>query len=193
MSMGRSQFGRLLPARRRFGRRGTTALEFAILSIPFMLFFLFLFELGFDFYVQLALDYGVQEGARRVQTGNAQAATAQTFVTNCMCPAISSLLNCAQISVNLQPVTTDYYTVISDGGSAVPVTAGKLNTSAFGINPGAANQLMFVQAIYTSPSIVGLLLPSMSVSNGTTRVRATVSTMGFINEPFGNGSGTACT
>jgi Flp pilus assembly protein TadG len=182
-----------LPFARVFGQRGTTSLEFAILSIPFFLFLLFLFELGFDFYVQLALDYAVGEGVRRLQTGAGNAAASvAAFKADCLCPPVSPFLNCNQISLNVYPLTTsDYYTNAQAGAGSIPLTGGVLNTSGFGFTPSTAATPMFMQAIYTSVSVVGLLLPVMSVSNGTTRVHVTSSTLGFINEPFA-ASGTVC-
>ena len=65
---------RLLKRGSRTGRAGTTAVEFAVLGVPFLMFFLFLFEVGLDFYMQTALDYVVAETSRRVQIGAGQSA-----------------------------------------------------------------------------------------------------------------------
>ena len=167
-------------------RKGATALEFAILSIPFFLFLMFLFELGLDFYVQLALDYAVQEGARRLQTGAGNAATtAQMFKTDCLCPVISGFLNCNQITLNIYPLAaSDYYVNARSGAGSVPISAGSLNTSSWSFSSSSAATPMFIQAIYPSVSAVGLLLPSMSVVSGSSRVHITTSSAGFINEPF---------
>jgi Flp pilus assembly protein TadG len=53
-------------------QQGSAALEFAIVALPFIMFLLFLLELGYDFFAQVALDYGVQTAARQIQIGNAQ-------------------------------------------------------------------------------------------------------------------------
>jgi Flp pilus assembly protein TadG len=180
------------PANGRIGRllrtrRGATALEFAILSLPAMLFLLFLFELGLDFYVQLALDYAVQEGARRLQTGAGNAApSAAAFKADCMCPPVAAFLNCNQITVTVYPLTAaDYYLNAQSGAGSVPMAGGVLSTSAWSFSTSGAATPMFIQAIYTSVSAIGLLLPSMSVSTGSSRVHVTTSSIGFINEPFG--------
>ncbi len=158
-----------------------------------MLFLLFLFEVGFDLYTQLALDYAVQEGARELQTGAGNAATsAATFKTNCLCPAIAPFLNCSQISLNLVPMTgTDYYTNALTGAGSIPMSGGGLSTSGFAFAPSGSSTPMFMQAIYTSVSVVGLLMPSMSVMYGSSRVHVTSSSIGFVNEPFPT-SNTVC-
>ena len=158
-----------------------------------MLFLLFLFELGLDFYVQLALDYAVEEGARRLQTGQGSSAVSLSqYKIDCICPVISGFLNCNQISLTAYPVgTADYYQNEQAGAGQIPLSGGILNTSSFVFTPGGADTPMFMQAVYTSVSAVGLLLPSMSVSNGSTRVHVTVSSIGFLNETFGT-SPTVC-
>ena len=174
-------------------RRGSTAMEFAILSVPFLLFLLFLMEIGFDFYVQLALDYGVAQGAWKLETGAGNAAaSAAVFMTDCMCPAVSPFLNCNQISISVQPMTAaDYYTAASGGAGSIPSSGGTLNTAGFGFNPGGSNTPMFMQAIYTSVSTVGLLLPVMSMNTSAGRFHVTNSTVGWVNELF-TPSSTVC-
>jgi Flp pilus assembly protein TadG len=161
-------------------------MEFAILAIPFWLFMLFLFELGCDFYVQLALDYAVQQGARELQTGQvASTATATVFKNDCLCPAVAGFLNCSQITLSVFPIsTTDYYANAQTGAGFVPVSAGSLSTGSWSFTTGTANTPMFLQAVYTSVSIVGQLLPSMSVLNGNARVHVTTSSVGFLNEQY---------
>ena len=94
-------------------RRGGGALEFAVVALPFITFLLFLLELGYDFFAQVALDYGVQTAARQIQIGNAQgASTAAIFQANYLCPAVNGLLPCSAITVNITPITSDYYTAV---------------------------------------------------------------------------------
>ncbi len=168
------------------GARGTTSMEFAIVCVPFLMFVLFLFEIGVDFYLQLALDYAVQQGARRLQTGAGNAApSAAAFKTDCLCPAVAGFLNCSQISINVYPLTTaDYYANGRAGAGSVPLLNGKLSTSSWSFAAGSATTLMFLQAIYTSASVVGQLVPGMATNSSNGWVRVTTSAIGFINEPF---------
>jgi Flp pilus assembly protein TadG len=173
---------------RLFGRsrRGTTAVEFAILAVPFWLFVLFIFELGLDFYVQLALDYAVQQGARRLQTGAVSAAASvAAFKTDCFCPPVAAFLNCNQITVTAYALgTNDYYLNAQGGGGFVPTTGGALNTSSWTFSPGAPSGAMFLQAVYTSVSVVGQLLPGLSMTSGSNQVHVTTSSAGFVNESY---------
>jgi hypothetical protein len=172
------------------GRRGATALEFAILAIPFWMMLLGLMELGLDFYVQLALDYAVQEGARKLQTGAGNAAaSAAVFKTDCLCPLVASFLNCNQISLDVYPVTTaDYYLNARAGGGAIPLSNGTLSTSAWSFSPSGAATPMFMQAIYTSVAVVAGFIPGFAVQSAAGQVHVTSSAIGFINEPFSSSS-----
>jgi Flp pilus assembly protein TadG len=163
-------------------RAGVT-LEFAVVSLPFLLFLVFLLELGYDFFAQVALDYGVQSAARQIQVGKAQgAATVAIFQTNYLCPALSGLLPCSSVAVNIAPITTDYYTAVPAHLPTGP--SGQLNTSGFTYCPGRPNQLMLVQAIYTSPSLISALIPGMATSTAGGLARVTLSSTAFINENF---------
>jgi Flp pilus assembly protein TadG len=164
-------------------RRGSTTLEFAVVAFPFIIFLVFLLELGYDFFAQVALNYGVQTAARQIQIGAAQGAnTAAIFQTNYLCPALSGLLPCTSVTVNVMPIVSDYYTNVA---ATLPTNAaGNLNTSAFTYCPGGPNQLMLVQAIYTSPSLVSAFIPSMATATAGGLVRVTLSSTAFINENF---------
>jgi Flp pilus assembly protein TadG len=177
---------RVLKPRRadpRRDRRGSATLEFAVVAMPFTLFLVFLLEIGYDFFAQVALNYGVQTAARQIQVGNAQGAnTAAIFQTNYLCPALSGLLPCTSVTVNVLPITTDYYTAVP---AMLPTNAGgNLDMSGFIYCPGKPNQLMLVQAIYTSPSLVSAVIPSMATATAGGLVRVTFSSTAFINENF---------
>ncbi len=152
------------------------------MAFPFIIFLVFLLEIGYDFFAQVALNYGVQTAARQIQIGAAQGAnTAAIFQTNYLCPALSGLLPCTSVTLNIYPVVTDYYSNV-----AVLVTdaAGNLDTSGFKYCPGRPNQLMLVQAIYTSPSLVSAVVPGMATATAAGLVRVTLTSTAFINENF---------
>jgi Flp pilus assembly protein TadG len=164
-------------------RRASTALEFAIVAFPFTIFLVFLLELGYDFFAQVALNYGVQTAARQIQIGTAQGeTTAAKFQTDYLCPALNGLLPCSSVTVNVFPIVSDYYT--STAVMLPTNKAGNLDTSGFTYCPGKPNQLMLVEAIYTSPSLVSAAIPSMATATAGGLVRVTLSSTAFINENF---------
>lgn len=166
-------------------RRGAAALEFAIVSLPFTTLLLFLVEIGYDFFAQVSLDYGLQTAARQVQIGAAQGASnAADFQTTYLCPALSGLLPCSSVSVNIKPITTDYYADTTVSATLPTDKSGKLDTSGYTYCPGKPRQLMLVQAIYTSPSFIAALVPAMATTTASGFVHVTLSSAAFINENY---------
>ncbi len=153
--------------------------------MPFITLLLFLLELGYDFFAQISLDYGVQTAARQIQIGQAQDAnTPAVFQAKYLCPALSGLLPCSSVTVNVQSIPNDgdYYASVS---ATLPKDKnGKLDTSGYKYCPGQPNQLMLVQAVYTSPSLIGLVVPAMATATVDGLVHATMSSAAFINENF---------
>jgi Flp pilus assembly protein TadG len=183
-------FGRLL----RRDRRATVIMELALCGPPFVFGLVFLLELGYDLYAQEMLDYGMEIAARQIQLGNAQGAgTTAVFKTNYFCPAVSGLLDCNSVSINVtvvQPANSatysDYYLYY---GTPLPWKNGSAySTANFTFCPGQPNDLMLATALYTSPNLTGLiswgaasLSPGMPTLGGQ---RATLSTVAFVNENF---------
>lgn len=58
--------------RLRGDQRGTTAVEFGILALPFFLFVFGIMAIGLQFFTINALDHGVEVAARKIRTGQAQ-------------------------------------------------------------------------------------------------------------------------
>ncbi len=153
-----------------------------MVCLPFMLVLLMVMELGYDFFAQEALDFGLAAAARQVQIGNAQgAANAAVFQSSYVCPALIGLVPCSAVSVQVQAVTSDYY---AQSYTAVPLKSGKLNTSGYTFCPGQPKQLMFAQAIYAGPSLAAGLIPGLGTPTASGTAHITVSTTAFINEDF---------
>ncbi len=170
---------------RRFGRdrRAAAALEFAIVSAPFLGLVIGICTIAIDLYLQEALDVALQTAAREVQLGHVPATySAADFATKVFCPALVVFAPCANVVVTLQPVA-DY---LSDGVVATPAAGqlGKSNSFCVGL-PG---QLMFARAVYLTPVISQFWPYGAHASiNGVTGT-ALVSTAAFANE---NSSGAA--
>ncbi len=183
-------------------RDGAVSMEFAILAIPFFILLLGVMEIGYDLFVQAALDSAVETAARSIQVGTTVGSANMTnsqIVAAAVCPAVHSILNCNSIYVSVQPVTTgDYYNgSINELTALAPSNIVAANATGGGdICTGAGYQLMQLNAWYVGPTFLGTLVPSFSMSNpvGSGRVHITASSAGFVNEDFSGGqtSGNAC-
>ena len=159
---------RSLPA----GRSGTAALEFALVSVPFLGFLLGLFSVGFNFYLQFALDYSLQEAVRQVQIGNVPASTSVgTFTSTTFCSVFSLFAPCSGVQLSIQPVT-DYY-------SSTVVSSSK-QPSAFCV--GQPGQLMYARALYQAP-MISQIFPLAATPSGPGSYGDTIiSAAAFANE-----------
>ena len=191
-----------LPGRR--ARQGAVALEFAILAFPFFLWLLFIFELSYDLFTQEALDSALHAAVRNIQTGTgANQASGQDFIQGYLCPAAHGLLECGHMSVEvtaLGPGQYDYSTVVS---GTIPMNGSQIRPFNDAVGSAAfcnaqPKQLVLVQALYLGPSFVFGMLPGvLSAQYGNSFVHPTVSSSGFVVEPYtasslSKGSAPAC-
>lgn len=168
-------------------------MEFALVSIPFFVMLLGIMELGYDLYVQVALDGAVQTAARGVQVGSIKGTNGETsaqFVTSAVCPALGGRLNCALLIVGVRPVPSgsNYYSNPS------PMTLLNASSAGGSICTGQGGQLVLLEAWYAGPTLVGGLIPSFASSYGGALVHLTTSSAGFVNESFlgGQSKGVGC-
>jgi len=137
--------------------KGTVALEFAMIASIFLGLLLLVFELGFIFFAQVALDYAAREAARQMQTGQASPPDKTSFQVATLCPYLNNFLNCGQVTIVLQPVT-NFQTAMTTA-PASPYASG---------GPGS---LMLLQVTYTTG------LPLWPLNVGTL-----VGTAAYLNE-----------
>jgi Flp pilus assembly protein TadG len=193
-------------------KRSAITVELAIVA-PFFLTFLFmLFEVAYDQFIQGVLESTTQYTAYQVQTGNANATSAQTFIDNNMCPnAIAHLLGCNNLYVRVQQFNAsacqDFYDATSGN---IPVSGGVLQlgdyageTTGIGGNVGPTNcentsggstgngfcnagpnEYILMTAIYIMPTFLYALIPGQSYSYGGHLIRAALATTAFYTENF---------
>lgn len=154
---------------RRFGaaRRAALPLEFALIGIGFTALVLVCAQLGFLLYVQLALDFAAREAGRQLLTGQLTPVPAkkEDFLSIAFCPYFTRFIECAGITVSLQPVA-DFKT---HAVSYPAVVNGAANQAALGYDPGQSGSLMLLQAFYTSPLTAWPLNVTMLVGTSAFR------------------------
>ncbi len=177
----------------RLGRdeRGATLIEFGILGLPFFLIICAILETSVVFFGGQILDSAVQDSARLIRTGQAQAATytAANF-RSAICNGLYGLFDCDKVRVNVSVITS-----FADATVGYPVASGSSCTPsecewtlAEGYNPGVGGDVVLVQAYYKWPTVVNLLGFNLQNQPDGTRLMGAVRV--FRNEPFGC---TSCT
>ncbi len=176
---------------------GTTALEFGLVSLPFLVMVLGAFEIAFDLYTKAVLDIGLLQAARQIQTGNAQnALNGSDFISEYFCTGTGALLDCTNVYFKVESLSLtssqDFYDFTT--GQA-PVSNGALDLTGYGsgnfCNSGPS-QTLLISAVYAGPTFVGALLPnSFAVSYNGGLVHPTFSSVGTVTEAFTIPSATA--
>ncbi|MFD2184667.1 TadE/TadG family type IV pilus assembly protein [Rhodoplanes azumiensis] len=172
---------RIAPARlRRFVRRedGSTAVEFALVLLPFLSVMLMTMETALVFFAQQNLETVAADSARLIMTGQAQN---QNFDANkfksAVCDRVVALFNCSTgMYVDVQKYTS--FASISN-----TVTLDASGNPVTNYNPGGKNEIVVVRLMYKWPIVSPLTQPYLADGgNGTTRLL--VATSAFRNEPF---------
>jgi len=140
---------------RRFRRndRGSAAVEFSLVAVPFFALLFAIIETGIVFFASQVLETGVQDSGRLIYTNqitNTNTTVAQ-FKAD-LCNRVSVLMNCSDVDVDVK-----YY----PAGTAITITdpidgAGNYDTSGLGFNvpPANSNGTVVVRAFYRWPLYV---------------------------------------
>jgi Flp pilus assembly protein TadG len=168
---------------RRFGRsrRGSAAVEFAIVVVPFFLLTVGLAEISMIGFAQTSLDFAVSESARQIRTGQAQMGGLDgDDIHDLLCTELTRFmaLDC-QTNLYLDVKRFDAFT---DVNSANPIQNGQFQDPGFGYAPGAPSDIVVVRAFYRWEIMTPMFEPVFENIEGGERVM--VSTMMFRNEPY---------
>ena len=160
---------------------GATAIEFAMVSMPFLALLFGIIAVGLFFFTTFSLENAIEQASRPLRTGEAQTAgmTKDQFKTN-VCNNVPAYVDCAgKLRINVQKYDLGDIIVapacVDAGGALVQPAA-----TAFA--PGAANQIMLVTACLEwelAGKIPFLTLSSMG--NGSALIQASTT---FKIEPY---------
>ena len=168
-------------------RKGTTAIEFALIAAPFLALLVALFETALVFFAERVLDEVTEEGSRYILTGQAQQANmTQAQFQNYLCTGantaalVSALFNCSNLMVNV-----DNYSDFASASTSTPTLTYNANgtvSNTWNYSPGTPGSIVVVQVMYQWPIILGPLAFNLSnLSNGD---RLLISTAVFKSEPY---------
>ena len=183
MSMAQTRLDRLRGALTRFGRGrgGSTAVEFAMLAMPFLGLLFGIVELGMIYLISTTLDNATTDAARQIRTGQLQTAggaTATSFTT-VVCNEMSWLgSNCAaNLSVDVRTFSSFSSTSISE-----PITNGQFTSSSLLFQMGGPGNIVLVRTFYPWTIVTPFLDGSVAnLSNGKMLIELATT---FRNEPY---------
>ncbi len=169
---------RNLLRRFRRNRRGSAAVEFALVAPVFFALLFAIIETAIIFFASQVLETVTQDSARMIMTGQAQtAAYTQAQFKTYLCGKIPALFTCANVYVDVQSYPAFASVTITD-----PIDAGKNFVPTMHYSPGAAGDIVVVRVFYQWPLFVTGL--GYNISNLTGSQRLLSATAAFRNEPF---------
>src|SRR4051794_13690527 len=171
----------LRSALRRFrrNRRGSAAVEFAIVAPIFFALLFAIIETAIVFFAGQVLETVTQDSARMILTGQAQNAgySASQFKTY-VCGKVSVLFDCANgIYVDVQSYSGFSGVSIND-----PIDSGKNFVPPNNYSPGGPGDIVVVRLFYQWPLFVTGL--GYNIANLSGSKRLLTATAAFRNEPY---------
>jgi Flp pilus assembly protein TadG len=168
-------------ALRRFrrNRRGSTAVEFALVAPMFFALLFAILETAMVFFAGQVLETMAQDGARMIMTGQAQKANfQQSDFKTYVCNQIPILFSCANLYIDVQ----SYPTFSTIGLSNQIDGAGNFISNNLGYNPGGPSQIVVVRLFYQWPLLVTGL--GYNISNLSGSKRLLTAAAAFQTEPY---------
>lgn len=166
-------------------RDGATAVEFALISVPFFGLLFAIIETGLVFFTGQVMESAATASGRLIMTGQIAKIADNTQKVNtfktAFCANISWFMKCSDIYYDVQA-----YTTFSGADLSMPIKNGAFDsTNLPRFSPGTTGQIVVVRAYYPRKIYLDYM-SLMGGSNGalTGNVRLLVATSVFKNEPF---------
>jgi Flp pilus assembly protein TadG len=165
---------------RRFrrNRRGSAAVEFALVAPVFFALLFAIIETAIVFFAGQVLETITQNSARMIMTGQAQTAayTATQFKTY-VCSQIPALFNCNGIYVDVESFPAFTSVTINN---QIDGSGNFINNMQY--SPGSPGDIVVVRLFYQWPLFVTGL--GYNIANLSGSQRLLVATAAFKNEPY---------
>ena len=166
---------------RRFARseRGTTAIEFGLLALPFFAIIAAILETAIVFFAAQILDSGVQDTTRLIRTGQAQQAgfTISEFRDE-LCDHLYGMFDCDQLKIKVTTIAT-----FSAAGVSAPVDPDDGTwTIAEAYDQGQGSSVILVEVYYKWPIVLNFASFDLADLPDDTRLLGAARV--FRNEPF---------
>ena len=184
--------------------QGTTAIEFAILGVPFLALLFGIVELAMIFFISSTTQHALESSAREIRTGELlEAGEGLTKLRDNICLEMTNVGDCDNLRIDVITTNTGKFTDLSLPVSPTPTvctgTAQEISdcedaaAAAAPVMPAdnwactSGGDVVMIRIQYVHPLSVPSALTKLSNSTGNTRIIS--HTTAFKNEPFA----TACT
>lgn len=164
---------------------GATAVEFALVAMPFFAILFAIIETALIFWTTQALENAVSDASRRIYTGQFQQAAggrssaqlAEAFRED-ICDSIVALFDCnGSLAIDIRS-----FPDFPGAALSPPVNEGNFDASDFGYEATGPDDIVVVRAALAYPVILAIMNPAQINLNN--RRRLIMATAAFRNEPF---------
>lgn len=159
-------------------RRGSPAVEFALVAAPFVALMVAIMQVGLIYFAQESLESAVEQTARLVLTGQSATMTQSQFAT-ALCNNSPGLFTCANFMIDLQPATSFANANVTQPTLTFNGSGQVSNTWQY--NVGAPGDIMVMRVMYEWPVFLGPL--GFNLSNEPNSMLLMMATSVFRNEP----------
>jgi Flp pilus assembly pilin Flp len=176
--------GRSVPRFRR-DENGTTAIEFSIVAMPFLMFAFGIVGTGLHFFTWNSLEHGVQTAARKVRTGQAQqdGITVSQF-KQMIIDSAGPMIDTNKLQVHLQ-TGTEWTDITPDeclDTSGVQTSGTGNSNDSVGQYSGSAGEVVLITVCYEWELAKALpFLKYDNMANGSSMIQASTT---FRTEPY---------
>lgn len=162
-------------------RRGATAIEFAMLAIPFVMITFAVLETSISFTAQQVMSNATDKVARQIRTGQIDPTTTNaTQFRALICSELEVLVStgCPELELDLKS-----YAKFSDVPKTIPMaTPTSLKTTGFTYAPGGSGSINHLRVFYRWPVITDFMKSSLAgLDDGKTLLYSSAT---WQNEPF---------
>lgn len=150
---------RKLLAKWRRNEEASTAIEFSLLALPYVLLTVGIIELAITYTTASLLEGATGSAARMIRTGQLQQSGGdpeETFRT-ALCDYASVLINCDDIAIEV--LTLDSFADFSD---LAPVFDADGNMVPQGFDPGESSDRVLIRAAYNYPMMTPFVGPLLA-------------------------------
>ncbi len=157
---------------------GVTAVEFALVGLPFLIMIIGIIEMAMMFTAQSLLEASTAQAARQIRTGAVQQGGGEEAFTDAICDFASIFIPCDEIQ----------YQVVSmeDFGEAEefppPSYDEDGNLEDQGFDPGGVSDVVMIRTSYTYPIKTPMMQVLLTNNDGASRIM--LSTVVLQTEPY---------
>ncbi len=138
-------------------RDGVTAVEFAMVGVPFLGLLCAIFQTGMTYFEAAILQEATQVASRAILTKSAAAGmTYGTFLSTYVCPSVSVLLNCSNLQADIESSSTMNWATAGtyDSGNFYNNAA---NASSTVINMPGTGDIAVVRIMYPMNQMAAII------------------------------------